>query len=54
MLFTQTRRSEILTCTIVEGIEHSKEGADDKNVGVLMNRHFMKYSWKMMWCWDMR
>lgn len=28
-----------LTCAIVEGIEHGKQSADDKNVGVLVEHH---------------
>lgn len=29
----------LLTCTIVEGIEHGKESADDKDIGILVELH---------------
>jgi hypothetical protein len=31
--------SELLTCTVVEGIEHGKKGADNKDVGELVEHH---------------
>ncbi len=31
--------SEILTCTIVVRIEHGKKGADDKDIGILVEHH---------------
>ena len=29
----------VLTCTVIEGIEHGKERADDKNISILIERH---------------
>ena len=31
--------SELLTCTVVVGIKHGKQGANNKDVGVLVERH---------------
>jgi hypothetical protein len=44
MSVIQRRRSKTLTGTVIESIEHGKEGANDKDVGILMDRHFEKYS----------
>jgi hypothetical protein len=34
--------AETLTCTVVEGIEHGKKGANDKNISILVERHLVR------------